>query len=117
MSLIMRGMGSDPKLITAGFGPQSILAKTAIPDVAGRSSRRAYKEIVPKESKNTVDTYIIIASLETVNGKRVPISENRMIGYVLANDNIEVKILRPPSIVKTKPRRNILIKVHKVFKR
>ena len=113
----MRGLGSDPKLITAGFGPQSILAKTAIPDVAGRSSRRAYKEIKPRESKDTVDTYVIIASLKTVNGKRVDISENRMIGYVLANNNIEVKILRPPSIVKTKPRRDILIKVHKVFKR
>ena len=117
MSLIMRGLGPDPRLVTSGFGPTAAaIVKTAIPDIAGRSSKRYYDlDALKKEAENPVRTYVITAGLKSVNGVMTNMPENKMIAHIV-DDNIEVKILKPPRIIKTKPAKGIFIKVHEVFK-
>jgi|MDTB01.2.fsa_nt_gb hypothetical protein len=119
MSMIMRGMGPSPRLVTSGFGPPDpppvvATVSDAILDYSGRSSP-LYEELA---KSLWINTYTIRAALLSVNGVLVKNpEEKKMIAENDTRDGFSAKVSENIRVTKTNSKERIFINAISAFKR
>ena len=117
MSMIMRGMGASPRLVTSGFGPPdppAAAASDVILDYSGRSSP-LYEELA---KSLWINTYTIRAALLSVNGVLInDPEEKKMIAENDTRDGFSAKVSENIRVTKTNSKERIFINAISAFKR
>lgn len=108
--LVTRGMGGTPRLVTAGFGPEIIVA--AVQQIIRKGGRRL-KEV----AESAIDTYVVAAMIISVNNVEILYPEKRSVsGDIDRDKNMRVLVEDFVSRSVKKPAYRIVISALRVFK-
>ncbi len=116
VSLVTRGMGPSPALITKGFSPVAVTIVSAdFIQVHGGSAGPLYEDLA---RSLWIDKYTIRARLFSVNGEKVTSSEEKVLRVENDNrDSFSAKVSENISVTKTNRNQSIFINALEVFKR